>query len=175
MCRVWLTTFLLWQVIWHRQMIWSIFTIGLIAALTDGVDGYIARKNNIVSQFGKAADRLADKYLQFVMYAFIILDARIAYELKYIAWLLVVIELGLCVTWVVALVHNKDVSAGKWGKFKMIAACIGVLACPAIVIVEHHLGVKISFCATPTVFFVLLAAAMFGIMSFWRHSQGLVG
>ena len=37
--------------------------IFLIAALTDFIDGYIARKRNIVTDFGKVADAIADKVL----------------------------------------------------------------------------------------------------------------
>ena len=172
-CRIALTTVVLWHVIYQRDLIWVILGVGLIAAVTDGLDGFIARKKNIVSGFGKAADRFADKYLQFTMYAFIILDARIAYDLKVVAWILVIIEIGISATWILALFNDKDISAGKWGKRKMIAVCIGVLACPAVIVAEE-LGARISFCTTPIIFFILVSSAIFGIMSFWRHCQGLV-
>lgn len=174
MCRFALTSVLLWYVIWHRDLIWVIFTLGLIAAVTDGLDGYVARKKHIVSAFGKASDRLADKYLQFTMYAFIILDVRIAIALKIMAWILGAVEVGLTVTWLLALLNKTEISAGKWGKRKMIAVCVGVLACPAVIIAEKF-GVKISFCTTPIIFCILVLSAILGVMSFWRHSQQLVG
>ncbi len=46
--------------------IWSIVIIA-VAALTDVVDGIIARKYNMISDIGKIADPIADKAMEFAM------------------------------------------------------------------------------------------------------------
>lgn len=47
---------------------YSALAILVIAGVTDFLDGYIARKNNLVSQFGATLDPLADKVMMFLLY-----------------------------------------------------------------------------------------------------------
>ncbi|MBQ5356924.1 MAG: CDP-alcohol phosphatidyltransferase family protein, partial [Oscillospiraceae bacterium] len=42
---------------------WITLSIFAAAAITDALDGYIARKQNIVTDFGKLMDPLADKLM----------------------------------------------------------------------------------------------------------------
>ena len=62
-----------------------------IASITDYLDGYLARKWNVVSNFGKFADPMADKLL--VMSAFIML-----------------IELGMAPAWIVAVIICRELA-----------------------------------------------------------------
>lgn len=89
--------------------------IFIIASLTDMLDGKIARKYNLVTNFGKFMDPLADKML--VSSAFICLVA----QNKIAAWIVIVIiarEFVISGFRLVASDSGVVIAASYWGKFK---------------------------------------------------------
>ncbi|CAG5077586.1 CDP-diacylglycerol--glycerol-3-phosphate 3-phosphatidyltransferase, pgsA [Thermobacillus xylanilyticus] len=89
--------------------------IFIIAASTDGLDGYIARKNKLVTNLGKLLDPLADKLLvAAVLISLVEMD-------KLDAWIaIVIISREFAVTGLrqVALLEGKVLAASRWGKWK---------------------------------------------------------
>jgi len=85
------------------------------ASLTDALDGYLAKKNNEVTDFGRLMDPIADKIL--------ILSAFISFvQLQLIpAWMVVIIifrEAAVTGLRAFALANGKVISAGRSGKHK---------------------------------------------------------
>ncbi len=94
---------------------WVALALFVIASLTDLADGYIARKNNLVTNFGKFMDPLADKILT-------------------ISGMICLIELGRIPSWIVVIIVAREfiisgfrlvaaengvvIAANYWGKFK---------------------------------------------------------
>ena len=97
------------------------YLIALIAALTDLADGYLARKWNQVTDFGKLMDPLADKI--FVAGIMLIL---VEYQLLP-AWVAVVIisrEFLVTGLRMLAIQKNTIIAADIWGKIKTVLQMI---------------------------------------------------
>ena len=97
----------------------------LLAATTDWVDGWYARRFNQVSRLGRILDPLVDKVL--VCGAFIFLAARPGTSI--LPWMAVVVVVReLVVTAVRAEMERagRDFSAGMAGKLKMVLQCAAV-------------------------------------------------
>lgn len=110
---------------------WLALAVFVLAAITDYLDGAIARKHNIVTDFGKLFDPLADKLL--TMAAFVsFVELRGPDNLPiFPAWaIIVILAREFLVTGLrsVALTNGKVVHADNWGKQKTIWQLIGIIA-----------------------------------------------
>lgn len=97
--------------------------IFIAASITDSLDGYIARKNNLVTDFGKFMDPLADKLL--------VCSALICFvEIESIpmpAWIVIIIigrEFIISGFRLVAADHDVVIAANVWGKLKTIVQMV---------------------------------------------------
>ncbi|SDN48620.1 CDP-diacylglycerol--glycerol-3-phosphate 3-phosphatidyltransferase [Desulfonauticus submarinus] len=102
-------------------------SIFILAALSDMLDGFIARKYNLVTNMGKFLDPLADKLL--VMAALIMLSYQHWLE----AWIsILIVEREIMVTGLRSLAMDKGIviAADKYGKLKTIIQILAL--CPLI-------------------------------------------
>ena len=102
-----------------------IIAIFAIASYTDHLDGKIARKNNIVTTFGKFADPLADKIL--VLSAMLMLV-----EMRYLpAWIpIIVLTREFVVSGYRSIAVEKGgkvIAASIWGKIKTATQMIAII------------------------------------------------
>ena len=108
---------------------WISLAIFVIASITDFVDGYIARKYNQVSDFGKFLDPLADKLLTIAAMA-MYCEWGI-----FPAWALMIVltrEFAVSGLRMVAGPKGKVIAAGKSGKFKTASTMVGLCAMMAL-------------------------------------------
>ena len=94
---------------------WIALAIFIIASLTDMLDGKIARKYNLVTNFGKFMDPLADKLLVCSALVCLVAVDRIP------AWMVIVIiarEFIISGFRLVASDNGVVIAASCWGKFK---------------------------------------------------------
>ena len=128
--------FLLWQNGENRTFRMIALALFIIASLTDLLDGKIARKYNLVTNFGKFMDALADKLL--VCSALICLIELNALP----AWMVIVIisrEFIISGFRLIASDNGVVIAASYWGKFKttfqMVSVVLLILDIPALAFV----------------------------------------
>lgn len=73
--------------VWYQKPLMAL-VIFTTAGLTDAVDGYVARRYNQVSQFGKILDPIADKALLITAFVFIF---NSAFQIKFPFWYVVLV------------------------------------------------------------------------------------
>lgn len=95
----------------------------IIAASTDGVDGYIARKHKLITAFGKFLDPIADKLL--ITAALIALVQR-GVVTGWAAMIIISRELLVTGMRLVAAGEGQVVAANKSGKIKMVCQTVAV-------------------------------------------------
>ena len=105
---------------------WSLFAalLFLIAYVTDIFDGQYARKHNIVTNFGKLMDPIADKLLTAAAFVMLV-DAGL---LSPIPTIIVLAREFIISGFRLVAVESGNVIAASWlGKIKTVSQCVAVL------------------------------------------------
>ena len=115
---------------------WIALSIFIVASLTDLLDGKIARKYNLVTNFGKFMDPLADKLLVCSALICLIELDRIP------SWMVILIiarEFVISGFRLIAADNGVVIAASYFGKFKttfqMLAVCLMIADIPALSLV----------------------------------------
>lgn len=135
---------------------WNVpaFMVFLAACLTDFLDGHIARKKGIVTNFGKFADPVADKILVVSVMVVLLFQGRFPWW----AVLIVVIrELAVDGLRLVAVEQGVGIAAGNLGKIKTNFQMFGVMAA----ILNAPAALIIALCAVLSVLTVVSGAQYF--------------
>ena len=115
-----------WMLLVHPdEPAWRLATAGVftLAILTDSLDGYLARRHNLVTRFGKLADPIADKALTGMA----LVCLSIIGELWW--WVTVVIlvrEWGITILRF-AMLRYGVMAAGRGGKIKTFVQAIAII------------------------------------------------
>jgi cardiolipin synthase len=122
----------------------------LVGGVTDVLDGYIARKFDIVSSWGKLADPVADKIMQIT--ALIILTYLNRVPLFIV--IIVVAKETMMGLGSISLYRkaNHVVSANSYGKFATVIFYLAVVLVIATGLKEPYSGILIGIAVLPTLF-----------------------
>ena len=124
--RIVLVPLFAWMLLAHpAEPGWRVLTAAVfsLAILTDSLDGYLARKNNLVTRFGKLADPIADKALTGTA----LICLSVIGELWW--WVTIVIlvrEWGITVMRF-AMLRYGVMAAGRGGKIKTVFQSVAII------------------------------------------------
>jgi CDP-diacylglycerol--glycerol-3-phosphate 3-phosphatidyltransferase len=105
----------------NRYICLAIFAV---ASITDWLDGYLARKHHLVTNFGKFMDPLADKLLVCSALICFIQSGQLD------AWIVIVIiarEFIISGFRLIAAENGVVIAANYWGKFKTVSQMIMII------------------------------------------------
>jgi CDP-diacylglycerol--glycerol-3-phosphate 3-phosphatidyltransferase len=125
----------------------------LIAALSDALDGALARTRDKITSWGMLYDPLADKLLIGVVSTIVVSK----YLSSYLALTIVVLELFL-VSFAYLRYKGKVVPAKTMGKLKMILQCLGIIFLLFSILLGAPLLMTIAY-------YTLILAVIFAILS----------
>lgn len=143
------------------------------ASLTDLIDGKIARARNLVTDFGKLFDPIADKLLVLAVYAVFVQINRIG-----TMFLLLVMAREFLVTGIrqIAASKGKVIAASMFGKWKTVTQMASLIWLLCEPILQQFLNADASLITL--IGNILLAAALlmtiFSGYDYWRKNSHLV-
>jgi CDP-diacylglycerol--glycerol-3-phosphate 3-phosphatidyltransferase len=123
-------------VLWAKVLSLAIF---IVAALSDFLDGLIAQRRNMVTDFGKLMDPIADKILVLAAFAVFVQMQLIE------AWMFVIIvsrEILITSLRLFALNKGRVLSAAKAGKHKTVSQMLVIFAILCFIVLRE---VRLTF------------------------------
>ncbi|WP_405172108.1 CDP-diacylglycerol--glycerol-3-phosphate 3-phosphatidyltransferase [Paenibacillus sp. FSL H8-0280] len=109
----------------NQQSVMIALIIFVVAAGTDKLDGYVARKYNQITNLGKLLDPLADKLLIAVALVMMVQENMIS------SWIAVIIigrEIVITALRMVATEQGIALAADRYGKIKMVLQVAAIIA-----------------------------------------------
>ena len=153
-----------WMLLAHPdQPGWRLATAGVftLAILTDSLDGYLARRHNLVTRFGKLADPIADKALTGMA----LVCLSILGELWW--WVTVVIlvrEWGITILRF-AMLRYGVMAAGRGGKIKTVVQAVAIILYLLPLSALATWSPVLASVATAIALVVMLAAVLLTVVS----------
>ena len=151
----------------------TVIALGIfaLASFTDHLDGSIARKRNLITNFGKFLDPLADKIL--------VISALICFiPMNWITvWSVIIImarEFMVSAVRLIAADNGKVVAANAWGKLKTVSQMVAILL---VLIFQYICDLVVYAGGDPSVCWVvfsIIGRIFIGICVFFTILSGVI-
>lgn len=154
---------------------WHALALGMFAAatVTDWLDGWLARRMNLTSSFGKIADPIADKIL--------VLGTLLALvrhkELDIPVWavfLILMRELVIGGVRMLAAAQGKSIAAERTGKIKTVVQTIAVMVILAVVVLRDRGWAPWSASLAAPLTMLCAAVALSSLWAYYRQYRQML-
>jgi CDP-diacylglycerol---glycerol-3-phosphate 3-phosphatidyltransferase len=120
-----------------RALFWAAIVYA-ITAITDFLDGWLARRRNLISVLGKFLDPLADKLLVMAVLVFMV---HLAWVPSWVTIVILARELSITSLRVIAMSEGVVIAAGQGGKEKTALQMVALL----LLILHHRYELDFGF------------------------------
>lgn len=141
--------------------------IFILAASTDGLDGYIARKRNIITNFGKFLDPLADKLLISAVLISLVQMQRLP------AWIAIVIisrEFAVTGLRLVAAAEGTVIAASRLAKWKTVTQIVAMVA----LIVNNFPFSVIGFPFANAIMYIMVVMTIWSGLDYFIKNRNVI-
>ena len=139
------------------------------ASITDFLDGYLARKNHLVTDFGKFMDPLADKMLTTAAFIYMLADG-ICHPV--VLAVILFREFAVAGVRMIAAERGTVIAANMWGKVKTVLQMVTIILYYVVPVFLGEAGIS-GFCIVIQVLCWLVAAVtvLSGGIYLWQNRE----
>lgn len=151
--------------------IWALI-IFVVASLTDMLDGKIARSRNLVTDFGKFLDPIADKILVISAMICMIPDG---YCHPLIVIVVIFREFIVSSLRLIAASQNVVIAAGKSGKLKTLSQMLSITIILLLLSIEYFVDANLNVTLIANILLWITAAiAMISCVDYIYHNREMI-
>lgn len=145
----------------------------VVGSLTDYLDGYIARKYNLISDFGKIMDPIADKFL--VLSAFFVF-VRLELISAWVVWAIAFREIIITLLRLKAIGKNKIIAAEQLGKIKTVGQIVAIAIILFLILLNESNSIMILEPLWLSLIMVLMGVVLLltiasGLENIWNNRR----
>ena len=150
----------------------------VIASFTDFLDGYLARKLNLVTNFGKFLDPFADKVLTNSAFILLMITPNwVEIELIRVpAWIVIIMiirDLAVDGIRMIGVSQGKVIAASKIGKLKTVMQIIAIIFVFLNDAVFGFLNLPNGFTITEIILYLAALVSLISLISYLYNNRGI--
>jgi CDP-diacylglycerol--glycerol-3-phosphate 3-phosphatidyltransferase len=146
----------------------------ILAAATDKLDGYVARRNKQITTLGQFLDPLADKLLIAAALIALVAQDRVA---AWVATVIIVREIAVSVLRIIGVSQGVSIPADRYGKLKTVLQIVYVVyvLIPTETIAEWiHVSADVAVVIQWTLAVLVVVVTLYSGVRYFMNARGII-